>query len=432
MMKSPRSAIRLRLSRLIQVLLALCVLKLGLLGAAILDLPIPGLTSEKESPKKEILAQGPSESEVAKRLQAAMTAAGLEKNADSGKASEAASQTLALGEATPSTPDADAPSKPGAVSGKVRAQNPEPQGQEAAELASAARPASTSRQASPLPRPLLVAGPLSGLNHRGSSLGFENLALPNAPGESKPSQTPAPQSQTTFLDMLGLNTLPIPGLGSARVAQAASMDMPVPPTRPATSPFAPAEQSAGAQGQAGPSTELQALPPIPAQIPRGQNADGSPLTPRTGANPQAGNLPQLPGGNQNLPLAPAPQIKAQPSPVDPNAKAQELARQQQDMLMLRQQMDQRLKDLQNAEEKMKSMIREAKDLEDKKIRSLIQMYANMKPRMAAQAMENMDERVAVRILSGMAPKQSGEILTYTNPAKTAKFTELLTRMRIPE
>ena len=113
-------------------------------------------------------------------------------------------------------------------------------------------------------------------------------------------------------------------------------------------------------------------------------------------------------------------------------KAQELARQQQDILMLRQQMDQRLKDLQDAERKMKAMIRDARDLEDKKVRSLIQMYANMKPRTAAKALESMDERVAIRILSGMAPKQSGEILTYTNPAKTAKFTEMITRMRLPD
>ena len=56
----------------------------------------------------------------------------------------------------------------------------------------------------------------------------------------------------------------------------------------------------------------------------------------------------------------------------------------------------------------------------------------MKPRTAAKALESMDERVAIRILSGMAPKQSGEILTYTNPAKTAKFTEMITRMRLPD
>ena len=32
----------------------------------------------------------------------------------------------------------------------------------------------------------------------------------------------------------------------------------------------------------------------------------------------------------------------------------------------------------------------------------------------------------------MSPKQSGEILSYMQPAKTAKLTELITRMRIPE
>lgn len=101
------------------------------------------------------------------------------------------------------------------------------------------------------------------------------------------------------------------------------------------------------------------------------------------------------------------------------------------MLVLRQQMDQRLKELEGAEKRMQELIRDARTLEDQKVRSLIQMYANMKPRVAAKALENMDERVAVRILSGMAPKQSGEILTYTNPEKTAKFTEIITRMRTP-
>lgn len=141
-------------------------------------------------------------------------------------------------------------------------------------------------------------------------------------------------------------------------------------------------------------------------------------------------MPGLAPLNANNAPQPAPTRGI--SPDDPNNKAQELARQQQDILMLRQQMDQRLKDLENAEKKVKDMLREAKGLEDSKIKSLIQMYANMKARQAAKALESMDERVAVRILSGMAPKQSGEILTYTNPGKTAKFTELITRMRLPE
>jgi flagellar motility protein MotE (MotC chaperone) len=117
---------------------------------------------------------------------------------------------------------------------------------------------------------------------------------------------------------------------------------------------------------------------------------------------------------------------------DANLKAQELARQQQDILMLRQQMDQRLKDMQNTEKKMQDMIREAKGLENEKVKRLILTYSNMKPKAAAKALENMEERVAIRILSGMTPKQSGEIMTYMEPVKTAKLTELITRMRITD
>jgi flagellar motility protein MotE (MotC chaperone) len=127
-----------------------------------------------------------------------------------------------------------------------------------------------------------------------------------------------------------------------------------------------------------------------------------------------------------------PDVGPQTPPDDPNAKAQELARQQQDMLMLRRQMDQRLSDIKNAEQKMKDMLREAKSLEDQKVKQLILMYANMKPRVAAQAIESLEDRVAVRILSGMTPKQSGEIITYTTPEVTAKLTELLTRMKMAQ
>ncbi|MBQ3060406.1 MAG: hypothetical protein IJD16_08870 [Desulfovibrio sp.] len=223
-----------------------------------------------------------------------------------------------------------------------------------------------------------------------------------------------PQKDEGLLDMLGLTRLPIPALGSVQTAHAAVQDMPVPqPPAGSSSPFAPAEQLA----------PMGYAPGLP-----GQNT-GQQFNQMSG---QAANGPALPRSRDITQPAPVPHIKAETPHDDPNGKTQELARQQQDILMLRQQMDQRLKELEEAERKMKDMINEARDLEEKKVRHLIQMYANMKPRKAAQALESMDERVAVRILSGMAPKQSGEILTYTNPAKTAKFTELITRMRLPE
>ena len=223
------------------------------------------------------------------------------------------------------------------------------------------------------------------------------------------------------MDMLGLSNLPIPHLGSVKAAHAAAQDMPVPAVadRVGNTSFAPAAQQN--------ATVMPGAPAIPSNIPRGEDIASG----RAARQPGAGNLPELPERTSDIARAPAPAIQPMTLPDDPNEKAQDLARQEQDMLVLRQQMDQRLKELEGAEKRMQELIRDARTLEDQKVRSLIQMYANMKPRVAAKALENMDERVAVRILSGMAPKQSGEILTYTNPEKTAKFTEIITRMRTP-
>lgn len=449
MTKSRHSATRLRLSRLVRCLVALCCLKVAALGLAFFDVPLPFRLGGGSAEQASVV---PDAGESSRRLEAALLAQ------NGGVDASAAAREGAAPQAAPS---AGSPSPLAAAADAAQ-----PQGSEAAELAAAARPRPRADMgASGLPAPVIAEGPVSaGFAAPGAGRALTGPALPTPPPLGSPlvaAGIPAPQASAPRADdgesvslwnLLGLTSLPIPGLGSAQAAHAAALDMPVPTTPPAsqgTSPFAPAEQLAPLGGQPaamGGPTALPGAAPIPAGIPRGQSADGSPLPPR-GAEapaPEGGGaslpstagqspLPTLPRTDPSTTWpAPAPTVTPQAPAADPNAKAQELARQQQDILMLRQQMDQRLKDLQNAEDKMKDMIREARELEDKKIRNLIMMYANMKPRMAAQAMENMDERVAVRILSGMAPKQSGEILTYTNPAKTAKFTEMITRMRMPE
>lgn len=301
-----------------------------------------------------------------------------------------------------------------------------PQGSEAAELAAASKPRKQQAyQMSHLPAPLVGSAPFSPLEFN-STGGIPLLPQPEplgAPlvsaGVILPQQSASQPNKEdeSIWNALDLKSLPIPGLGSAQVAHAAVLDMPVPPAPRQTSPFTPAEQLVpmGANN----------IAPLP-----GNQGAGS-LQPRQGPYPNDGYMPQPISPERPL-SAPAPTITGAKPMNSAHTQAQELARQQQDLLVLRQQMDQRLKDLQNAEDKMKDMLQQAKDAEEKKVKSLVQMYANMKPRMAAQAMENMDERVAVRILAGMLPKQSGEILTYTNPAKTAKFTEMLTRMRMGE
>lgn len=313
-----------------------------------------------------------------------------------------------------------------------------PQGSAAAELAAAAKPRRPlAAEQTHLPAPLVTAGPVSGIASTG---GYVAPLLPEPPaldaplaqaGVIVPEPTPSRQEnrEDSIWDMLDIKTLPIPGLGSARVAHAAALDMPVPQVNTQNSPFAPAEQLSPVAGQA---RTLPGAGPVPTNIPGGAGPDGQLLPASAGSQASNGQLMPLPVSPDKPVHGPAPVITPRPSTLDPNVRSQELARQQQDMLMLRQQMDQRLKDLQIQEDRMKDMLKEAKGVEENKVKNLVQMYANMKPRMAAQALENMDERIAVRILGGMAPKQSGEILTYTNPSKTAKLTEMLTRMRLGE
>lgn len=414
MTKSPHSATKLRLFKLYRLLAMLCVFKLCLFGALLMDMDwraLDGVFSGEGS--REIALEDDGDGD---KMTAALENESRDE-AETGDPADAVPQALA-----------EATKKAAEHAEGTPEKGKEPQGLEAALLAA---------EAHPVPRPATVS---TGLDD--STLPEDGLAR-DADATEKDTKSPFTRPprfaepplleaglagrtrprESGIMDMLGLSNLPIPRLGSVKAAHAAAQDMPVPSVgeRSGNTAFVPAAQQN--------ATVMPGAPAIPPNIPRGEDIAAG----RAGiAQPgNAADLPPLPQTPSNIVRPPAPSVRPMTLPDDPNAKAQDLARQEQDMLVLRQQMDQRLKELEGAEKRMQSLIRDARSLEDQKVRSLIQMYANMKPRVAAKALENMDERVAVRILSGMAPKQSGEILTYTNPEKTAKFTEIITRMRTP-
>ncbi len=67
---------------------------------------------------------------------------------------------------------------------------------------------------------------------------------------------------------------------------------------------------------------------------------------------------------------------------------------------------------------------------DEKLRHLVDVYSNMKPKQAAEVLATLDERIAVKILAGMRGKQAGEVLSYMQAAPAAKLSELLSRTQI--
>lgn len=469
MTKQPPFATKLRLSKLCRGIIALACVKLCVLVALVADIPLPELRWEK-----------PLASQEATQASTAPAQAASVSSSASAPASPQ-STTLVMGKPERSLLAASQPpaGTGSSVGAEAKAQ-PEPQGSAAAAAAARVRPMAAAPSTASITMPVSnttreTADDVSGKNDlalaaskpavqtygqvdaqaavTAQSVPAQSAPAPTAPAPTVATQTapastaqpaspqspplallasgvegaekPAPSSERWWKNMLQLKKLPIPHMGVTQVAHAAALDTPPAPTVPQggnTSPFTPPAQ----------------------QILRGQDANGAPIPPRSAANrPQP-----APAGSSGLPLGttpvptnsvdpmttavppPSPNVNAYSPPEDPNRKQQELARREQEILMLKQQMEQRLKELESAEMRVKGMIKDATDVESKKVSGLIAVYANMKPKQAAQTLQSLDERVAVRILTGLSPKQAGEILSYADPKITAKLTELMTRMQM--
>lgn len=112
-------------------------------------------------------------------------------------------------------------------------------------------------------------------------------------------------------------------------------------------------------------------------------------------------------------------------------RQEEVQRQEQTLRALENELDAKLNRLQELETRIQGMIEEADVLKDRKMRHLVDVYSNMKPREAAKALEALEEPVAVKILSGMRGRNAGEVLSFVDAEKAARLTEALTRMQLP-
>jgi flagellar motility protein MotE (MotC chaperone) len=112
-------------------------------------------------------------------------------------------------------------------------------------------------------------------------------------------------------------------------------------------------------------------------------------------------------------------------------RKKKLDRKEKELKQLEKELDQKLNKMKKTEQRLKQLIEEADALKDEKIKHLVDVYANMKPKRAAQVLETISEDIAVKILSGMRGRQAGEILSHVNSKKAATLSEALTEMQTP-
>jgi len=429
MTKQQPCASKLRLSKICRWLIALGIAKLALFGAWSVDLPLPQLISPSgkiffiPAPSVPAIPQvdtrPPADTAVAaappaRKAEEVRLAAFFAERPESAAAKESAGLLLPPSPPSPaqvSTSPAQVETAPAAGVG-----------------------VSTVRSAAPLPSMPVVHLPWSKAARAeveaasAASSGERSVLIGvDADRAAMPAAREMPEGNSWWREIMTLTRLPVPVLGVQQVAHAAAMDTPPPPARPpasGASPFAPPEQAQVRPLAPNPGGQDPSVAPLPLR-PRSSAAQagtGTPVASAQGASASSGS---------GAVAQPVPSTRAFLSPDSPESKQQELTRREQDVLMLKQQMELRLQELQSAEKKVQGMLKEAHGVHDQKIKHLINSYTNMKPKQAALALESLDERLAVRILAGMNPKQAGEVLTYTNPQKVAKLTELLARMQLP-
>ncbi|MCL1915456.1 MAG: hypothetical protein FWG17_01900 [Desulfovibrionaceae bacterium] len=137
----------------------------------------------------------------------------------------------------------------------------------------------------------------------------------------------------------------------------------------------------------------------------------------------------------NPPSAPLAQASSQPInslTLDAmNRRQEELNRREQELRNLETELNGRLEEMQGLEMRLQTMLRDAEETRSEKYKHLVDVFANMKARQAAEVLDSLDEKIAVKILAGMRGRQAGEILTYAPSFKAARLSEALTRMQMP-
>ena len=142
-------------------------------------------------------------------------------------------------------------------------------------------------------------------------------------------------------------------------------------------------------------------------------------------------------GNSDTPSNATSEEQKCPDAVDPKLRESlerrqsELDNRQEELNAMEVRVNDKLEEMQALEGRIKMMLKDAQTLQDEKLRHLVDVYTNMKPKQAAQVLETLNEQTAVRILAAMRGRQAGEILTNVSPEKAAKLSEMLTKMQLP-
>ena len=106
-------------------------------------------------------------------------------------------------------------------------------------------------------------------------------------------------------------------------------------------------------------------------------------------------------------------------------RERELDRRAKELAALEQLVDQKMATLGKLRLEFEQQVKAEEARQNKRIKHLVALYSNMKPKAAAEVMEQMDLDLAVEIFRQMRGREAGKILAYVTPEKASKISRML-------
>lgn len=96
------------------------------------------------------------------------------------------------------------------------------------------------------------------------------------------------------------------------------------------------------------------------------------------------------------------------------------------------QIERKISEMRSLQNTIEGLLRQYNDQEDNKMRSLVKIYENMKPKEAAKIFEQLDMPIMLEVVERMKEQKVAPILAEMDPAKARTITsELAQRRQIP-
>jgi len=113
-------------------------------------------------------------------------------------------------------------------------------------------------------------------------------------------------------------------------------------------------------------------------------------------------------------------------------REKQLANREADLLLVQQQIEERLSTLALLRKEMGDLLQEKINFEEKRFEHLVKVYEIMKPEEISSLFERLNEDTAARLLYQMKEKKAGQILGSISPQLAAKLSERLAAQRQQE